>query len=308
MNSLFEIDVYDLHILHALFQELSVTRVAEREGVTQPTISKILSRLRKALGDKLLVKGPVGLTLTERAMVLQGPIREILLQLSALDTEAGFDPVTDQRTFHVGCGDCVLPSFIARIIDRVTTQNRRMQVRFLTINPSFDSATALETGAVDLIINNHPRPREDLRTSTLYTDEVVCLMRQGHPLAEGRRLRLARYLDADHLAPNPSARGENGPISGSLMRSGYRRNIVATIPEYSLVPFVLLESDLIFTTGRQFATELVRYFPLEMVPAPTEFEPLRFYQLWHERKHNSAANRWLREQIRVVANSQFKPV
>src|ERR1700740_1920270 len=73
-SNLFSLDIYDLHILHSLFQELSVTRVAEREGVSQPTISKILAKLRKALGDNLLVKGPSGLTLTDRAELLRGPL------------------------------------------------------------------------------------------------------------------------------------------------------------------------------------------------------------------------------------------
>jgi DNA-binding transcriptional LysR family regulator len=37
------------------------------------------------------------------------------------------------------------------------------------------------------------------------------------------------------------------------------------------------------------------------VPAPTEFPPMRFYQLWHERNHVSASNAWLRQRVLAAA-------
>jgi hypothetical protein len=37
------------------------------------------------------------------------------------------------------------------------------------------------------------------------------------------------------------------------------------------------------------------------MPAPLDFPPLRFYQLWHEHTHTAAPARWLREQVAAVA-------
>jgi DNA-binding transcriptional LysR family regulator len=50
----------------------------------------------------------------------------------------------------------------------------------------------------------------------------------------------------------------------------------------------------------------VHLWPVQILQVPVPFPPLRYYQLWHERTHASAAARWLREQIRSVA-AALKP-
>jgi DNA-binding transcriptional LysR family regulator len=302
-RNLLSLDIYHLHILQLLFQEASVTKVAEREGISQPAASRILAKLRIQLSDDLLVKSGRGMVLTERAELLRYPVQEILAHATSLDSDIAFDPAKAQQTFAIGCADCLLPSFISGVIHRVAGAGSRLKIRFKTIDPSFDAARGLETGVLDLIVNNHPKPREDLRISPLYTEEVVCMMRVGHPLASYRRIGLGRYLAARHLAPNQSADGEGGPIMSSMARAGYRREIAATVPEYNLVPHVLMNSDLVFTTGRRFAQEQAKLAPLLILPAPSEFADLKFYQLWHPRKHTSASNRWLRQQINKVAQA-----
>ena len=42
--------------LDALLQERSVTRAAERLGLSQPTVSAALARLRRHFGDELLAR------------------------------------------------------------------------------------------------------------------------------------------------------------------------------------------------------------------------------------------------------------
>lgn len=305
-SNLYKLDIYDLHILNLLFKERSVSRVAQHEAASQPAISKILSRLRRTLGDNLLVKSGQGFDLTDRAMLLREPVRDILSKIALMDADAPFDAATSERIFQIGYANCVAPSLLAGIIDQVARQNPKIRLHLVTLDPYVDVGNALENGALDLLINNHPKPREDLRTSALYTDDVVCLMHEGHALANQARMRLASYLEARHLAPTQIRKGDAAPISDALTRAGYRRNVVATTPEYNLVPYILLKTDLIFTTGRQFAEEQARHFPLKLVPAPFEIEPLRFYQLWHERRHNSLPTRWLRNQIRAAAAAQFR--
>lgn len=104
-----------------------------------------------------------------------------------------------------------------------------------------------------LVINKSPKPREDLRLGALFSDGVVCLMRAGHPLANEVRIELAPHLGMQHLAPHPSSLRELGPVNGELAKVGSRRTIAATVPEFNLVPYVLLRTDLVFTTGRRFA-------------------------------------------------------
>ncbi|MGD9835958.1 MAG: LysR family transcriptional regulator, partial [Piscinibacter sp.] len=72
---------------------------------------------------------------------------------------------------------------------------------------------------------------------------------------------------------------------------------------FSLIPLMVAQSLLVLTTGRLFCSRYVDSLPVRIVRCPVAFPPLTYYQLWHELTHASAANRWLREQVREVARN-----
>jgi DNA-binding transcriptional LysR family regulator len=300
---LLSLNLHDLRLLALLLQECSVTRAAERSGQAQPAVSRKLQRLREVLGDPLLVRSGARLVPTERATALREPLQEILSQIARFDAGSGFDPASAERAFTIACADCLPPTFLPQVIARLTDAGPRIAAHVRPVDPAFDIAPALEAGTIDLLISNDPHPREDLRTGPLYTDEVVCMMRCGHPFVQERRFSLARYLRLRHLVPYAGAMPRTGPIDGELAKTGYQREIAATVPEFNLVPFVLTRSDLVFTTARRFAEHYAATMEIAIVRAPSEIPPMRFYQLWHERSHTSAANRWLREQVAAVAQA-----
>ncbi len=302
-DALLSLNLADLRLLALLLQECSVTRVAEQAGQAQPAVSRKLQRLREVLGDPLLVRSGGRLVATERAAALKAPLREILGQVARLEGASRFDPATAERAFQIVCADCLPPTFLPAVIARLTGAGERIAAHIRPSNPAFDVAQALDDGGVDLVISNDPRPREDLRIGALYTDEVVCMMRRGHPFEQERRLPLARYLRLRHLAPAASATPRTGPIDGELAKTGYQRHVAATVPEFNLVPHVVVATDLVFTTARRFAEHYAAGWPITLVRAPSEIPPMRFYQLWHERNHTSAASRWLRQQVAAVAEA-----
>ncbi len=64
---------YDLNLLPifiALVEERSVTRAAERLGMTQPALSNALSRLRTMLRDQLFIRERYGIQPTPVALEL----------------------------------------------------------------------------------------------------------------------------------------------------------------------------------------------------------------------------------------------
>lgn len=302
-DALRSLDLHHITLLGVLIQECSVSRAAELTSRPQPSVSRMLRRLREVLDDPILVRSGAKMIATERAIALRGPVQEILNQVARIEVDRRFDPASANREFRIAFADCVCAAFFPSLVARVTQAGSRLSVRMRLIDPAFDVAQALEDGSIDLVVNNSRHPREDLRMGPLYDDEVVCMMRRGHAAARASRLTLARYLNLAHLAPHPSSMKELGPVDGVLATVGYRRRIAATVPEFNLVPYVLLETDLVFTTGRRFAEHYARWLSLAVVPAPVEFPPMRFYQLWHERNHTSASNAWLRQQLAAAARS-----
>lgn len=306
-DTLYNLSLQDLQLLALLLQDCSVTRVAERSGQAQPAVSRKLQRLREVLADPLLVRSGSRLVPTERAAALRAPLGEILAQVARIEAGGDFDPSRADRVFTIACADSLPPTFLPQVIAQLTAAGSRIGAHVRPVDPAFDVAQALEEGQIDLVISNNPHPREDLRIGPLFTDEVVCMVRAGHPLASLRRVTLARYLRERHLVPHPSSLRRAGPIDGELAKTGYQRQVVATVPEFNLVPQVLLRTDLVFTTARRFAEYYAGQFPIALLAAPHEIPPMRFYQLWHERNHVSPASRWLRQQVQEVAEAHPAP-
>jgi DNA-binding transcriptional LysR family regulator len=297
------LDLHHLTVLNLLLQECSVTKVAMKMQQPQPAVSRMLRRLRGVLGDALLVRSGARLVPTERAQAIREPLREIMAHLNRIEVETSFDPAFSDREFRIACADCIETSLLPRLIAKIVGAGPRIRTRLRLIDPAFDVSRALEEGELDLAIDNSPNPRDQLRIGTLYTDEVVCMMRADHPLAHKTRISLAQYLAVAHLAPHPSSMRELGVIDSELAKVGYRRTVAATVPEFNMAPYALTRTDLIFTTGRLFAEHYSRLLPLQIVPAPIELSPMKFYQLWHERSHISASNKWLRQQVIEAAKS-----
>ncbi len=302
-KQLYSLDLQHLTVLNLLLQEWSVTKVAAKLNQPQPAVSRMLRRMRGAMADPLLVRSGSKLVPTERALAIREPLREIMAQLNRLEVETKFNPATSNREFRIACADCIETSLLPRVIAKIIGAGPRIRAKLRLIDPAYDVSWALEDGELDLAIDNSPNPREHLRIGGLYSDEVVCLMRADHPLAKNTRISLAQYLALSHLAPHPSSLRELGVIDGELAKIGYKRLVTATVPEFNMAPYVLTRTDLIFTTGRLFAEHYLRLLPLRIVPAPLELPPMKFYQLWHERSHVSASNRWLRQQVADVVKS-----
>jgi DNA-binding transcriptional LysR family regulator len=82
-----------------------------------------------------------------------------------------------------------------------------------------------------------------------------------------------------------------------------KREVVVKSAHFSLIPLMVAQSLLVLTTGRLFCSRYVDSLPVRIVRCPVAFPPLTYYQLWHDLTHASAANRWLRDQVREVARN-----
>src|SRR3712207_4818360 len=109
----------DLNLLvafDALLAESSVTRGAERVGVTQPSMSHALARLRRLLKDELFVRAPDGVRPTPRALALAGPVRGALSAIQGALQEGGFDPAQAERGFVLGMPDTIEITLLPRLV------------------------------------------------------------------------------------------------------------------------------------------------------------------------------------------------
>lgn len=301
------IDTYLLRVLQALLTEQSVSRTAILMGQSQPAISNALRRLREITGDQILLRGQSGMVPTARGEELLLFANEALAAIERIaNPPEAFDPATSEREFHIAAPDYLDAIFLPSIAQQLRRHAPHTKLIVHPIGPDTSYVKQLEEGVLDLVIANWLAPPEQLHMSRLFDDEVVCMVGTEHPLAR-RGIDMKCFLEMPHLAPTVYVAHRKNFIDGSLAEQGLRRNIQMSVPYFGLVPYVLIRTDLVFTTGRQFAEHYAKDLPITVLPSPFKFPPMRFYQLWHRRTHKAPEVIWLRKRVTEVANRLVRP-
>lgn len=298
------IDLHLIRVLYTLITERSVSRAALRLASTQPAVSAQLRRLRALTGDALLVRSGHGMQPTAAALQLLEPAAQVLQGADRLFNPrlrtASFDAAASTSTFRVAASDYLDPLFLPTLVAHVKRTAPAVQLELMPLNRDYDYRRHLAQGDVDLVIGNWLRPPEELHLGRLLSDDVVCLVADGHPAA-GRGWTVQKYVDCEHVAPMPMHPGALGVIDEHLAAQGLQRRIVVRSSHFGLIPAMVAETLLVLTTGRLFCSRYVDQLPLRIVRCPVLFPPLTYYQLWHDLTHQAPAMRWFREQVREVA-------
>src|SRR5882757_6234704 len=100
MNNEDNISLRHLRVLTLLLEVGSLTRAAQILDTTQPTISKILTKLRVHFGDPLFVRVGLSMHPTPKAIELAQPLRGLLTASDAMrSSTSSFDPGSSAREF-----------------------------------------------------------------------------------------------------------------------------------------------------------------------------------------------------------------
>jgi DNA-binding transcriptional LysR family regulator len=296
-------DTQLLRTLHTLLSECSVSRTAERLGQSQPAVSVALRRLRQLTGDPLLVRSGSRMVLTSHGENLIEPLAQALAGIEqVLDPIDRFDPATTRHHFRISTPDYLSVFFVPAIIERFHAQAPLATLELTHLQAEGGYTRGLEDGTLDLVIGNWRSPAQHLHLQALCDDDLVCLVRDDHPVPPGGLTREA-YLQADHLDVLTLGACGQGTIGAELDKSGLARRVTTTLPYFCLAPYALMKSNLVFTTTRAFARHYAELLPVRIEPFPVTAQPLRYYQLWHARKHRAQSSKWLRGLVLTAAKA-----
>ena len=295
------IDLHLIRVLHTVLTERSVSRAALRLGMHQPAVSAALKRLREVAGDPLLVRSGGHMQPTEAGLRMTEPAAAILRAAESLFVDAQqFVPATARRNFRIAASDYLDPLFLPQLLARLKAEAPLCTMDILPLSAQSHYEQQMAEGEIDVVIGNWLQPPQGLHISSLFEDEVVCMVSRQHPAAR-RGWDVAQWLEAEHIAPTPNYPGAVGIIDEQLSMQGLQRNVMARCAHFSLIPDMVASSLLVLTTGRWFCERYASRLPLTILPCPVTLPPLAYYQLWHERTHSGSAARWLRESVRNVA-------
>jgi DNA-binding transcriptional LysR family regulator len=308
MSSLPEhLDIHLIRILYLLLCEKNVSRVALKLNQPQPSISASLRKLRELTGDPLLVRGARGMVPTQHGESLLKPAKRILDETERLFVKKiPFLAQEEARTFHIAAPDYLDCQFLPNIVAGVRRESPKSRVVIHGLGPEVDYIRLLSDGNLDLVIANWEEPPQHLHLSKLFEDPIICTMRAESPYARRTgvdEMTVEDYLSLPHVAPSQMLPGYHGVIESFLERQNLRRNVMVESAYFGLIPYMLTQTDLVLTTGRQFMRFYEKNLPLKSFNVPIKFPAMRFYQLWHERVHQAPEHKWLRDQVSAAAKA-----
>src|SRR5258708_18697570 len=101
-----QIDIYGLECLRLVVNERSVTKAADKLGISQPSMSNVIARLRRVTGDQLIVRHADGMGATPLAEALVETGGAFFDRLRILATQhQKFYPKTTTRPFALSAVD-----------------------------------------------------------------------------------------------------------------------------------------------------------------------------------------------------------
>jgi LysR family nod box-dependent transcriptional activator len=297
------LDLNLLVALDALLSERSVTRAAQRVGLSQPGMSNALGRLRRLLDDPLLVRHGATLEPTARAEALMGPVHEALEVIrAALAAPADFDPATDRRSFRLSCSDYSVLMLIGPLVRALAADAPGVMVEVL---PRLaDAGRALANGEVDLVIEPPEIMGEaDLESLRLWDDRWECCVWEGNTRV-GKRMTMERYTALGHLIYSMGSAGHPVALPDlHLARLGIPRRIEVSVESFLLAPFLLQGTNLVTLIPKRADAFLRRTGDIRVLESPIELPALVEMLWWHSRATADPAHGWLRTRISEVART-----
>jgi LysR family pca operon transcriptional activator len=240
----------------------SIVAAADQLGVSQPAVSKTLRELEDIIGQQLFDRSLRQLRLNKAGQAFQKLAGSAMTTLVRA-TRQGGGPA--QTRLAIGA----LPTAATQLVPRAAIRFRTVQPQCLvrvSTGPNWLLLSQLREGRLDLVVGRMAEAArmEGLSFRQLYTEDVVAVVRAGHPWAD--------HFDADALGRFPLILPPPGAVIGPLVRA-YLRSIGHDdlTPAFETVSLafgrqVLIETDAIWFISRGVVAQELAQGSLRAIP------------------------------------------
>ncbi|NBO76218.1 MAG: LysR family transcriptional regulator [Betaproteobacteria bacterium] len=295
------VDLYHLRCLITMVELGTATKAAARLGVSQPALSHVLQKLRKALGDPLLVRVGMKMMPTPRAQELVEQARLLIRQADeVLWPKAPFEARSYEGRWVVSAPEYVDYRLTPALARALHLQSPASSLQIVPPNPAH-AERMLESGEIDLRLGWVDKSSPFTRSRLLYTETFSCLYRRQHRAVKGL-ITIPQYLAAEHIrvqASQPSTATRT--IAAAALRLGQELRVALVVPNLMTVGRVVAESDTVATVPSGIGQVLAQLHDLKIAPLPIKVATLNVAMYWHERMQTDKRHRWLRSLIAETA-------
>jgi DNA-binding transcriptional LysR family regulator len=289
MHQMESVDANLLLALDALLQAGSVTGAARRMNVSPPAMSHTLSRLRLAVGDPLFVRAGNRLVPTPRALAMRDRVSRASTEIgSLLRPDLPLDIATLERTFIIRASDAMIVT-VGHALDALVRKEAPGVALHLV------GVLLAEAREAELDIGVQYGIAPDLRIQTLFHEEMVPVVRRGHPLAN-RRVASARLSAMEHIAV-ASQRAKLEELT-KPRRGRHWRPPSRIVPSFLAAAALVRSSDAYTVIPNRLAATILDAFGLCRLSVTGPATKVAITQAWSPRFDNDPGHIWLRGCVR----------
>lgn len=297
-NVLRKLDMQDLMVFVAVYEQNSVTGVSEALCVSQSTVSYCLKKLRNSFEDELFINTRTGMRPTYKAGSMYPHVLKILESINLCHAgPTTFDPTSQPVTFNICAPEYFEQLILPHLLKGFAFADLPVMINMHKLETDIP-AEALRDGSLDLVIGfgpNFHRSHGDFNTRTLLRDDLVCVFDQRATPLE-TRLSLQTFVERRHVFPTPWMSTTN-MVDGWLAQQARQRQIVARANSYSAALKMITGTDLILTLPRRIQQLLANEAIFDHREAPNGLPGFTLDMHWSQSVDQDSANTWLRGQV-----------
>jgi DNA-binding transcriptional LysR family regulator len=289
-----QIDLNLLRLFAAVYDTGSVSKAAERLGISQPAASNGLTRLRTLLGNALFARAHGGVRPTPMADHLIGAVRPALALLTdGLRQTSHFDPARSQRTYRMHMSDIGEARFLPALMARIHLQAPRIGIECQALAHA-TIADRLDQGELDFAFGFLPTVTGTERLPLLQ-DRYVVMLREGHPFAERAREKVVKPAELGRLA-FVAVRSHSDTLR-ILELLNLQDHIRLFASHFHALPAIVRETDLGVIMPRNIARDFNTNGGFAVIEPQLPLRDFTVSLHWSRRRQSDPSHQWMRQLI-----------
>tara|TARA_R110002096_G_scaffold420745_2_gene626036 strand:+ start:12387 stop:13334 length:948 start_codon:yes stop_codon:yes gene_type:complete len=295
MDELRELNFKLLTVFDSVMRNRSISNAAKELGISQPSVSSQLARLRVVLDDDLFIRISNGVLPTTFSESLHPYVCTVLQSLQyGIDQSRKFDQAKEKRTFTLIMTDIGEVTILPELLYRVNKKAPNISLRTVNLAPS-EVPEALKSGFADMAIAYMPDLESNFYQRHLFDTGYICITRIGHPLAKPGFTK-EDFESAKHVVAEAQGTGHLQFLEKTFAKLGVHRTVGVSVPHFMSMPYLVAKTDLIATVPRNIAYAFRYKLNICVLKHPIDLPTIDVKLLWHERFNGDQANQWLREE------------
>ncbi|MBO3762577.1 LysR substrate-binding domain-containing protein [Ciceribacter sp. L1K22] len=293
------IDLNLLIIFDAIYTAGNITRASQQLGMSQPTVSNALGRLRAQFNDPLFQRAEKGVAPTPFADGLIVPVRQALEILrDTLLINRDFDLANANRTFRLAMNDFTVVGLLPDLLNQIATRASGVRVQVIG-QEVMSPMDALLAGEADIAVDTFTKEVPGVNFIPLHIPQGVVAARRSHPMLRGE-ISKQQFSKLGHVALRQDSR-MRAHAEAVLLSHGVTRRIICEVSNCIAMPSLITTTDLIAVLPGPFARNAARHYDLQILPLPFPSVAQRLQIATLGDKTKDSGIEWLSQQLHQAA-------